>query len=365
MKKVFLNRFQKLYPPKKNHQDVINQWVIRAHQQSSQLTKASFDLEKLKKYLISSEDIHTRYSFCLDVDRNWEDSDIYRLCDQSPYGATIKERADYFQNQALNCIKNFYQEATLLPQHLIHVTCTGYISPSAPQVYFADVEKAPAITHAYHMGCYASLPAVRLGQSLVSSEQFQNVDLIHTEMCSLHMQPQIHTAEQMIVQSLFADGTIKYQISDESADDSFELLFVHEKLIPNSSKDMTWISAPYGMQMSLTRDVPTKIALGLDGFIQAICQKLNLGWDELKANSLFAIHPGGPKILDLTSELLQLQPEQIQASYEILKEHGNMSSATLPHIWQRLLTIPKNKKYVLSMAFGPGLTIFGSVMKRI
>jgi prepilin-type processing-associated H-X9-DG protein len=74
-----------------------------------------------------------------------------------------------------------------------------------------------AITHAYHMGCYASLPAVRIAHALVQSEKVENpsflVDIVHNEMCSLHMNPSSHSPEQMVVQTLFADGHVKYSLS--------------------------------------------------------------------------------------------------------------------------------------------------------
>jgi predicted naringenin-chalcone synthase len=139
---------------------------------------------------------------------------------------------------------------------------------------------------------------------------------------------------------------------------------VKEKLLPDSKQDMTWVASQFGMQMSLSKDVPTKIALALSDFISEVCQELDLSWEHLQANADFAIHPGGPKILTLAQELLLISDEQIKASKEILRERGNMSSATLPHIWQRLLEHPSDKKYVLSLAFGPGLTIFGAVFER-
>jgi predicted naringenin-chalcone synthase len=365
MKQVYLSHFKHILPPVKGNQNEINSWILRSHQRSAQLMEKSADWEKLQKYFISSDSINTRYSFSRDLNRDWEDCNIYRLIPESPKGMDIQKRADYFQLQALQSFETLYPTHSVLPDHLIHVTCTGYVSPSAPQRLFANLKHSPAITHAYHMGCYASLPALRTAKSLVKSDDFQVVDVVHTEMCSLHMASHIHTAEQMIVQSLFADGVIKYQLSNRKPDSGFEVLLVHEKLVADSAQDMTWIPSGHGMMMSLTREVPTKIALGLSDFIEEVCAKLSMNWEELKSNSLFAIHPGGPKILDLAAELLQADPEQLKASKEILREHGNMSSATLPHIWERILTEKTDREFVLSLAFGPGLTIIGSVMRRV
>jgi predicted naringenin-chalcone synthase len=79
---------------------------------------------------------------------------------------------------------------------------------------------------------------------------------------------------------------------------------------------------------------------------------------------MFAIHPGGPKIIETVKEALELAENQITESQKILFERGNMSSATLPHIWQLILEkeYPPGTK-VVSFAFGPGLTVFGAVFE--
>jgi len=362
---VFLHQFFNIKPRHHASQAKLNEWLAVAHQRVLDLTHSGEgNLAENLRYMINDSAIHQRFTELAEIDANWDDHEIYRLTRETPQGATIEKRGQLFQQRALDVFAGFYAQRESA-QHLIHVTCTGYISPSAPQVYFAARDHAPAITHAYHMGCYASMPATRLAQALVASGT-KTVDIAHTEMCSLHMDAATHTPEQLIVQSLFADGHIVYRASaQKTASESFKILLIKEKLLPDSKQDMTWVASQYGMQMSLSKAVPTKIALALSDFIAEVCQELNLDWDQLQANSDFAIHPGGPKILTLAQELLLLNENQIKASQEILRERGNMSSATLPHIWQRLLERPSDKKYVLSLAFGPGLTIFGAVFERV
>ena len=96
----------------------------------------------------------------------------------------------------------------------IHVTCTGYQSPSAAQkiVLKRGWEKNTMVTHAYHMGCMAALPAIRMALGSASHRDCR-VDIVHTELCSLHMNPALHSDEQLVAQSLFADGMIKYTLS--------------------------------------------------------------------------------------------------------------------------------------------------------
>jgi predicted naringenin-chalcone synthase len=346
-------------------QEELNAYILRAHQRCLDLRGESADLDKLQRYLVSPENIQRRGTYCQDLHRSWKESAVYRFTEETPEGATLFERTKIFQHEALQCFEALYPRSSRLPDHLIHVTCSGYHSPSAPQHYFAALDRAPSITHAYHMGCYAALPALRMARSFVGSGDFRTVDVVHTELCSLHMSPTVHTPEQFIVQSLFADGVIRYELSPTTPENGFEVLLVKEKLVPDSASDMTWVPAPHGMVMTLAREVPVKIAQGLGGFIEEVCAELGMGWENLKSQSLFAVHPGGPKILDLARELLEADEEQLRASYQILKSRGNMSSATIPHIWEEMLKSKTRKPFVLSLAFGPGLTIFGSVMRRI
>ncbi len=180
----------------------------------------------------------------------------------------------------------------------------------------------------------------------------KKVDIVHTEMCSLHLDPAVHSPEQMVVQTLFADGHIKYTCDANVSGRRFDIQKIKEQIIPDSVNDMTWTPAAHGMQMSLSKEVPEKIKGHLPGFVR------ELESDHSKV--LFAIHPGGPKIIDLIQQQLELTDEQIYFSRKILRERGNMSSSTLPHIWKEILESDYQGK-VISLAFGPGLTIFGSV----
>jgi predicted naringenin-chalcone synthase len=192
------------------------------------------------------------------------------------------------------------------------------------------------------------------------------VDLVHTEMCSLHMNATLHTPEQMVVQSLFADGYMKYSATPkENAEEGFEVITTLERIIPNTTKDMTWVTADWGMHMTLSREVPDQIGNSLGRFVQDLCERAQVSFEDMRSQALFAVHPGGPRIIDSVQAMLQLSEEQVADSKGVLLDYGNMSSATLPHVWQRMLSKKAASPWVLSLAFGPGLTMFGAVFKRI
>jgi len=169
----------------------------------------------------------------------------------------------------------------------------------------------------------------------------------------------------MVVQTLFADGHIKYTATTvlDEREMNLKVLAILEKVIPNTQEDMSWLPASWGMQMNLSRDVPMKIKPELKLFTEELFKKAGLTI-EVGLKSIFAIHPGGPKIIDSVAEVLELKEDQISESRKVLFERGNMSSATLPHVWKEILLnqYPLGTK-IISYAFGPGLTIFGSIFE--
>jgi len=280
----------------------------------------------------------------------------------------ILDRMQFYQVRAREIMSKFYPKNSQAPDHIIHVTCTGYISPSAVQILVCENawNQLTQVTHAYHMGCYAALPAVRMAEGLVVAQN-SNVDIVHNEMCGLHMDINDHSPEQLIVQSLFADGHIKYSaMKVDAAKEGFRVHRIREFIVPDSENDMSWIPASWGMKMTLSRNVPAKIKSSLHHFLQDLIAESPYQLDDIMKRSIFAIHPGGPKIIDSIQELLGLTDAQIQISREVLFENGNMSSATLPYVWQKLLEQNiESKQLVVSLAFGPGLTIFGALFEAI
>lgn len=355
---VYIHSFQSVFPKYHLPQTELIDWILKAHKQSP-IEDEDFFNRFFTRFCVSEKYISHRYFECGEVNENWDDHEIYKLTDETPKGATIGERNQFFSKTVQSVFENLYPESC--PEHLIHVTCTGYVSPSPAQRYFSDKVNSPQITHSYHMGCYASLPSVRTAKA-INKDTERDVDIVHTEMCSLHLNPSDHSPEQIVVQTLFADGHIKYSVGNSRK--GLKILGIKEKLIPDSLDDMTWIPDSFGMRMTLSREVPLKIRDGIPDFVRELCEECDVRKEDILNDGIFAIHPGGPKIVEVVQQKLELRDDQISESKIVLYERGNMSSATLPHIWERILANPANKnKKVISLAFGPGLTIFGAIFE--
>jgi len=297
---------------------------------------------------------------------------LYRL-DESSHGLGMGERMQVFSEAACEMVEAMYERVATPPADLIHVTCTGLVSPSPAQRLVAERAWPTRVTHAYQMGCYAAVPALRLARGFLTGDAPEDgaearVDVVHTELCSLHLDPSVHSPEQLVVQSLFADGFVRYclrQGDRPTPSPVFELLGTSEVIVPGTEHAMSWVAGDHGMTMTLGRDVPALLAPRLRDVVARLLSREGVSAAASK-DVVFAVHPGGPKIIDQVREGLELEERQIAASRAVLFEYGNMSSATLPHVWKRVLDDGEvlTGTLVLSLAFGPGLTIAAALLRK-
>ena len=368
MKNAVLSEFRILRPRYEKSQTDSLGWLSSVHafhekQFGSKYSEdfASRLLKLFQRYGCGPDKIAKRG---LDVEdmqmQNFESMTIYGQANKG-----IEGRMRLYKEIVDELMQRFYVEDTTPPNHIVHVSCTGYVSPSPAQTLINQRGwiGQTNVTNAYHMGCYAALPAIRMAKAFVRDGE-SSVDVVHNEICSLHMNPLNHSPEQLVVYSLFADGHIRYRVSDSESATGFEVLAVHEALVPDTLNCMTWVPADWGIQMTLAKEVPQLIGARLGEFLKELFAKAQVSTP--KEEMQFAIHPGGPRIIDSIQTGLDLRDDQLSHSRLILREYGNMSSATLPHIWESMTKDDqiKNGQLIVSLAFGPGLTIFGTILRR-
>jgi len=344
---MFLSRFESLSPTHLVPQADGLRWLASAHaRKSTEVDAARFE-KLLNRYGCGPDKIKQRGTFLRDFTHsNWADMQVF-----GAEPASIEYRMRFFNEALLPAVASLYSDSPDFSQW-IHVTCTGYVSPSVVQILTSTRgwgEKVECL-HAYHMGCYAALPALRMARG------GGETDILHTELCTLHLNPSDHDPEQLVIQSLFADGVIRYHVSDSVRPESgFEILGLRENVAQSSLDQMTWGLSQRQFAMTLAREVPKSVQGAVGGIVKP--------WQT--PDAVYAIHPGGPRIIDAVKEALGLSEEQVFFSREVLRLHGNMSSATLPHVWEKMLGEIPNGTPVISMAFGPGLTISASHMRKV
>ncbi|HET8551743.1 MAG TPA: type III polyketide synthase [Gammaproteobacteria bacterium] len=239
--------------------------------------------------------------------------------------------------------------------HLVTVSCTGLMSPGLDAELIERLSLSPDIgrLNLGFMGCHGALNGLRAAQALAASTPGARVLLCCVELCSLHFQYG-WDMQKIVANALFADGAGAAIIGPDSGGrDGWRLAATASRIAPGSKDAMTWRIGNHGFEMTLSRDVPKLIRGALHDWLSDW-----LATHELTVADIahWAIHPGGPKIIETVLESLSLPMEAGAASRTILAEHGNMSSPTVLFIIERLRA-QQAKRPCVALGFGPGLAL--------
>lgn len=234
--------------------------------------------------------------------------------------------------------------------HVIATTCTGMYAPGLDieVVERCGLEPSVERTMIGFMGCYAAITGLRLAHHIVRSEPASRVLLVNLELCSLHLQ-ETNDLERMLSFVLFGDGCAASIISADPwglAIDRF-----HTATLPDTRDLITWRVRDSGFDMFLSGQVPGAIAAGLERAAAPI-----LAGADPEAIDLWAVHPGGRTVLDAVERGFGLDPTALHTSRSVLEDFGNMSSATVMFVLERLLASARPRARGCAMSFGPGLT---------
>lgn len=278
----------------------------------------------------------------------------------------LEDRMALFSAQAAAIAEQLYPQEEAPPAVLLQVSCTGYDSPSAAQRLAArrGWGGRTRILQIGHMGCYAALPALSLAADLCAARPGA-ASLLLVELCTLHLRPFATEPDQVVMNSLFADGAIRIDVGLAPARGGLAILATAETLVPGSLEAMTWRPGAAAFHMTLSRDVPRLVGAPLRAAVDGFLDRAGLRLQDVQR---FAIHPGGPRIIDAVSETLGVlgDPDATRHSRAVLRARGNMSSCTLPHVWHALREdrTVADGELILSLAFGPGLTIALTLLRK-
>lgn len=237
--------------------------------------------------------------------------------------------------------------------HLVVASCTGFVAPGIDQIIArelglpADVERLLI----GFMGCYAGVTALRTAGQLARASEGARVLVVAVELCSLHLQPDAGL-ESTLAMAQFSDGAAAAIVSTEGPG-----LALREGLsaaIEESDGLITWTIGDTGFVMNLSGEVPGRLsrALADPGLAERI-----IDGDDAGSIGAWAVHPGGKSILDAVERAFALPPAALAESREVLRAFGNMSSATVLFVLERMMGRKPDRG--VAMAFGPGVAMEG------
>jgi predicted naringenin-chalcone synthase len=252
-------------------------------------------------------------------------------------------------------------EASAVDQ-LTVVSCTGYSTPGLDVRLAEHLGLAPSTQrlHIGHMGCYAAVPALATAADAATARGRTSVTVC-VELPSLHLQPPTPNLQQVVAHALFGDAAAAVVVAPGAP--GLEVVDIVSRTDVTHAAEMTWDVTDHGFRMGLSPRVPAVLARSVREAVDSLLEPHRLAVGDVRG---WAVHPGGPRILEVVAERLGLDEHQLRVSRDVLSEHGNCSSPTVLLILERLrcCTALEPGDPVVVLAFGPGLTLYGALLRQ-
>jgi predicted naringenin-chalcone synthase len=345
--------------------------------------KLSEPQTRLLERITKNSQINYRHTVVEDFHENGLKGAPFNFCENTPQTALrneiFKKHAPQLAisvcEKALNEWGGDRQSIT----HVISVSCTGMI---APGIEFLLIDALGLSRHVERlginfMGCFGAFKGLAVAKALAIENPRHRILLVCTELCSLHFQADTQI-DTLVSNSLFADGTAAVILGAQPHSTErplFEIQRQGSTALEQSLDLMSWEAGDYGYNMRLSALVPAQIEAHIAPFVSRL-----IGAEQSFQSFTWAVHPGGRSIVESVARACELQPEQLKASWKVLKEYGNMSSPTFLFVLKEILndaprsrsnrlsyscTLPKSNQDVIGLGFGPGLSVEGILLKRM
>jgi predicted naringenin-chalcone synthase len=243
-------------------------------------------------------------------------------------------------------------------------SCTGYATPGLDILLARDMGMSPNVQRLFvgHMGCYAALPGLGTVADFVVARG-RPAMLLCTELTSLHIQPPDARADiqQIVSHALFSDAAAAVVLVPGADEGGYAVTEVAAVTDTTTADHMTWDVTDLGFRMGLSPRVPQVLSLHVRRLVDDLLARHGLTVGDVDG---WAVHPGGPKILDVVQEQLGLGADDLAASRGVLSAYGNCSSPTVLLVLDALRRRPAPPQRVVMLAFGPGLTLYVALLQR-
>lgn len=287
--------------------------------------------------------------------------------------ATIRERMNLYMELAAPLAIDVARRATAGVSIddiglLVFVTSTGFIAPGVDVAVLRALD-LPVTTNRMvvnFMGCAAAMNGIRSASDYVRAHPDRKALVICLELSSVNA---VFSEDPfaIITHSLFGDGCGAVVIGAGGVGkaqpagtvvvrESFSHLFddAEDGIVLGVNDD--------GITCELSPELPDYIVRGVDPVIVDMLARNGLGKSDI---DLWAVHPGGPKILDSSLESLGLPADSTGPSWDVLAEYGNMLSVSLIFVLERMIAqaVSAEPDRAIStgvaFSFAPGVTLEG------
>ncbi|MGL4611545.1 MAG: type III polyketide synthase [Trueperaceae bacterium] len=328
-------------------------------------------LERLVHRVYSQSGIEKRHSVVKDFVLGAPEGPFYDSETHTLKSPSTKVRNELYTEEAKKLFVCAAQKvlwgSSFTPEditHVITVSCTGFFAPG-PDYFVVKALGLPAHTHRYHvgfMGCFAAFPALKMAQAFCETDPNAVVLVVSLELCSLHLQ-RSDNIDTIVAASVFADGGAAALLSAKApSGPALRAESFATAITPTGEEDMAWTVGDNGFDIVLSTYVPSILEANISTTIEPLLAQASLTKSDI---THWAVHPGGRAILDKVRDGLLLGEAQLEVPRAVLRAYGNMSSATILFVLEKLLERAQHDEKIYAMAFGPGLTVESGLFTKV
>lgn len=247
---------------------------------------------------------------------------------------------------------------------IFFISTTGLATPSIDARIMNVLPFSPNTKRIpiWGLGCAGGASGLSRAYEYCLAYPDAKVLVLSVELCSLTFQRNDRSKSNLIGTSLFADGVACALVSGDKSHMNRkrrmgslpEIIAVQSTLMPDSLDVMGWEVKNQGLYVVFSRDIPSIVENWLKPNVSGFLEQNGL---EISQLNHFIAHPGGKKVLDAYVKSLEIAPEMNEISLDVLRQFGNMSSATIFYVLKRFMEmeIPAGE-YGLGAALGPGFS---------
>lgn len=299
------------------------------------------------------------------------------LCSEFSRDMLIRQRMDLFLDHATALAVDVSRRAlaqayVARPLEdiglLVLVTSTGFVAPGVDVGIMKALGLSPSISRVVvnFMGCAAAMNGLRAAADFVRSNGMSKALVCCVEISSVNA-VFADNINDVIISSLFADGcaamVVGPYLPDGIAPAPGQIVIQNQfhQFVDGTLDGITLGVNHDGITCELSPSLPLYIRNGLDPVISSVLERLGKSKSDIDC---WAIHPGGPKIIEESVRSLGLAESVAKTSWEVLSQYGNMLSASLPFVLQRMVADARLQRPActgVAFSFAPGVTVEGMV----
>lgn len=276
---------------------------------------------------------------------------------------SFEERNDIYVREVIDLgekvLDKALENASWKPEdldYIITVSCTGIMIPSLDAYLInklklrQDIVRLPVT----EMGCAAGISGIIYAKNFLKANPGKRAAVIAVESPTATFQLDDFSMANIVSAAIFGDGAACVLLSSHDDDEGPEILDEEMYHFYEAEHLMGFKLTNSGLQMILDIDVPETIASHFPDIINPFLEKNNLKIEDLDH---LIFHPGGKKIVQTVEGLFSDLGKNIDDTKEVLRLYGNMSSATVLYVLERIMDAkPKKGEKGLMLSFGPGFS---------